>query len=287
MSDRPGLGIALMLAAWFLFSLVDTSVKWLVIAGLPAIQMAFMRYFVHFLISAANMLRGGVSRGNFAVRHPFLMSLRAVLLVSGTAANFIVLNYLPLTITSAIMFFSPILVCLLSWPLLGERVGPWRWFAIVMGFAGVMVIIRPFGETFSWWALLPLYNSLALALYSILTRKLAGKERVETMQFYMGAIGSVLLLPFAIAQWQSPSSGTDWLLFLALGMWGWGGHEMLTRAHGMAPASTLMPFTYSFIIYLSISSYLVFNHLPNGWTILGAVIIAGSGLLIWAREKRL
>ncbi|MCG6902143.1 MAG: DMT family transporter [Rhodobacter sp.] len=283
---RPGLGIALMLAAWFLFSLVDTSVKWLVIAGLPAAQLSFMRYLGHFAISVARMGQGGFRRARFRVRHPGLVIARALLLVSATAFNFYVLKYLPLTITSAIMFSAPIIVCLLSWPVLGERVGPWRWFAIMLGFGGVMVVIRPFDAGFQWAALVPLYNAFALALYSIITRRLAGIEPVETLQFYMGAIGTVILLPFAFAGWQNPGDTRDWLLFVALGLWAWGGHELLIRAHGMAPANTLMPYTYSFIIYLSITSYLVFAHVPDIWTMVGAAIIAGSGLIIWARENR-
>jgi len=183
------------------------------------------------------------------------------------------------------MFSAPILVSLLSWPLLGERVGPWRWLAIVIGFAGVLVVIRPFGESYHWAALLSVYNAFAMAFYSILTRKLSGEIAAETMQFYMGAIGTVVLLPLALFTWETPSSGLDWALMLGLGIWGWAGHGLLTRAHGFAPASTLMPYTYSFMIYLTITSYLVFGNLPDGATLLGAAIIVGSGLLIWWREN--
>ena len=138
LTDRAGLGIVLMLVAWFLFSLVDTSVKWLVVFGFPATQLAFMRYFGHFIISLAK-ISSMASPNRFAIAHPVLVIVRAVLLVSGTTMNFYILNYLPLTLTSAVMFSAPILVCLLSWPLLGERVGPWRTFAIVLGFVGVLI----------------------------------------------------------------------------------------------------------------------------------------------------
>lgn len=282
--DRAGLGIAMMLSAYLFFCFVDTSVKWLVIGGLPALQLAFMRYFGHLLCSIAMILRGGASLDRFATGQLGLVALRGVFLITSTVFNFISLNYLPLTVTSAIMFSAPIIVCALSWPLLGERVGPWRWFAIVIGFLGVLVVIRPFGESFHWAALLSAYNALAMALYSILTRKLSGEIAAETMQFYMGVMGTLVLAPFAYMTWQTPETGLDWALFLALGIWGWAGHELLTRAHGFAPASTLMPYTYSFMIYLTISSYLVFAELPDQWTLTGALIIVGSGLLIWKRE---
>ena len=153
-SENPNLGIGMMLGAYFLFSLVDTSVKWLLYAGLASFQLAFMRYASHFIISIFLIARGGISRDRFATDHFGLVMFRAFLLVSATALNFIVLRYLSLTVVSAIMFSAPIVVCLLSWPMLGERVGPWRWFAICLGFSGVIVVIRPFGESFHWAAIL-------------------------------------------------------------------------------------------------------------------------------------
>jgi drug/metabolite transporter (DMT)-like permease len=284
--DRAQLGIAMMLGAWLLFSFVDTSVKWLVLAGLPAIQLAFMRYVGHFVISLVDVARGGISAERFKTDHLGLVVFRAFLLVSATCLNFIALKTLPLTLMSAIMFSAPILVCALAVSLLGEKVGPWRWFAIVLGFVGVLVVIRPWGATFTWIMLLPVYNAVSLALYSIITRKLAGIVATATMQFYMGALGTLALLPFAIWQWQAPTTSLDWTLMIALGLWGWAGHEVLTRAHGYASANTLMPYTYSFMIYLTIASYLVFNHIPDGNTLLGAGIIVVSGLIIWSRERR-
>jgi drug/metabolite transporter (DMT)-like permease len=195
------------------------------------------------------------------------------------------LRYLSLTVVSAIMFSAPIVVCLLSWPMLGEKVGPWRWFAIGLGFLGVMVVIRPFGENYHWAALLTCYNAIALALYSILTRRLAGIVATETMQFYMGLLGTVSLLPMAIWTWVTPQTLFEWGLLCCLGVWAWGGHELLTRAHGLAPANTLMPYTYSFLIFLTIESYLVFADIPDRWTLTGAAIIMLSGLIIWKRAE--
>jgi drug/metabolite transporter (DMT)-like permease len=118
-----------------------------------------------------------------------------------------------------------------------------------------------------------------------MTRKLAGVEATETMQFYMGASGTVLLLPFAVANWHNPTSTLDWVLLFAVGFFGWAGHELLTRAHRFAPASTLMPFGYSFMIYLTIASYVIFNHPPEAATLWGALIIVAAGLFIWLRER--
>ena len=283
--DNPSLGILMMLVTYFLFSLVDTSVKWLLYAGLGSFQLAFMRYASHFVISLSTIAWGGVSLSRFATPHLGLVLFRGFLLVSATALNFIVLRYLSLTVVSAIMFSAPIIVCLLSWPLLGERVGPWRWFAIILGFSGVLVVIRPLGESFHWAALLTCYNAVALALYSIITRRLSGLVAAETMQFYMGALGTFSLLPLAFLDWTTPSSLFEWVLMCVLGVWAWAGHGLLTRAHGLAPANTLMPYTYSFMIFLTIESYIVFAEFPDQWTLIGASIVVISGLIIWKRAK--
>lgn len=285
-ADRPDLGIVMMLGAYLLFAVTDTSVKWLAVGGYAAFQLAFMRYAGHFVISLLAIGRGGWSRERFATDAPALVLARAVLLVLSTVFNFVALRYLPLTVTSAIMFSAPVIVSALSMPLLGERVGPWRAAAICLGFAGVLIVMRPFGADFHWAALLSLFNAFAMALYSILTRKLSGRVSASTMQFYMGAFGTAVLLPPAVFSWVPPAGGLDWALLIGLGLWGWGGHELLTRAHRFAPASTLMPFTYSFMIYLTIASYVVFDHLPDGATLLGAAVIVASGLTIWWRERR-
>jgi drug/metabolite transporter (DMT)-like permease len=284
--DRAGLGIAMMLGAWFFFSMIDTSVKWLVLAGLPAFQLAFMRYFGHFFISLWLVGRGGWDVERFKTKRLGLVLLRAYLLTASTLFNFVALKYLPLTVTSAIMFSTPIVVCALSPWLLSERVGLARWGAILLGFIGVMVVVRPFGADFSWAMLLSIHNAVALALYSIITRKLSGIVPTETMQFYMGAFGMLALAPFAIWAWVPPANAFDWIMLVCLGFWGWAGHEMLTRAHMFAPANTLSPYAYSFMIYLTIASYLVWGELPDVYTVVGALIIVMSGLIIWARERR-
>jgi drug/metabolite transporter (DMT)-like permease len=281
--DRATLGIVMTLGAYAFFALIDTSVKWLVLAGLPAFQLAFMRYLPHFAISTVLLLRKGDGWNSFQSAHMGLVLLRASLLATATLFNFYTLNYLSLTVTGSIMFSAPIIVCALSFVLLGERVGPWRWFAIILGFSGVLVVIRPFDADFHWIALLNVYNAITLALYSIITRKIAGVVAAETMQFYMGAVGAIALFPFAVWVWTPPASGVEWAIMIALGLWGWAGHEIFSRAHSYAPANTLMPYTYSFLLYLAVASYVVFNDVPDRWTMVGAGIIVVSGLIIWRR----
>ncbi|MEM7318655.1 MAG: DMT family transporter [Pseudomonadota bacterium] len=284
--DLPRLGILLMLAAWLLFSIVDLGAKWLAVAGIGAFQLAFMRYAGHFLISIGVIAKGGIDTDRFKTEHPWKVVSRAMLLVSATVLNFYALRFLPLTVVSAIMFSSPVIVCFLSVSVLGEHVGPWRWGAILLGFIGVVVVVRPFGTTFHPTMLLIIYNATALALYSIMTRKLSGVVAVDTMQFYMGLVGTVVLLPFAAWTWIQPDSTWGMIVLIGLGVLGWGGHQLLTNAHRFGTANQLMPFTYSFLIYVAIWGYLFFGTVPDSGTITGAILIMGAGLIIWKREQK-
>lgn len=281
------LGIGLMLIAYFVFSNIDVSAKWLAAIGIPFLQLAFMRYVGHFAISLFLVTKDGINFSHFSSNHMPLVILRAVLLMGSTVLNFCSVQYLPLTLTSTILFSAPIITCALSWPLLGERVGFRRWAAIMVGFCGILVAIRPFDESFHWAVFLSLSAATCFALYSILTRKLAGQVAIDTMQFYAGAVGTFALLPFAVLDWQNPKTGFAWLVMIMLGIFGWLGHQLLTHAHAYAPANLLMPYGYSFILFLTVWSYFVFDHLPDQWTILGALIIIAAGLVIWFRERRL
>lgn len=284
--DRALLGIAMMLGAYFCFSFIDSGVKWLALAGLPALQLSFMRYVGHFIISLFIIGRGGVSMDRFKSDKMGLVILRGALLMMSTILNFFAIRYIPLTLTSTILFSAPIILCALSWPLLGERVGVWRWAAILVGFCGILVAIRPFDESFHWAVLLSLTGAFCFAMYSVLTRKLAGVVAIDTMQFYSGAVGTFVLLPFAILEWQNPVGLGNWIIMFGIGVVAWLGHQIMTTAHSYAPATTLTPFAYSFILYLTVWSYFVFDHLPDQWTILGAAIIISAGLFIWFRERR-
>ena len=275
-----------MLIAYLLFSCIDTGSKWLALFAIPAMQLSFMRYIGHFCISLGLVGRDGFAPSRFACEKPVLVLLRGVLLMLSTVLNFFAIRYLPLSLTGTILFSAPIIVCALSWPLLRERVGIYRWFAIALGFVGILVAIRPFSEDFHWAVFLSLAGAVSFALYSILTRKLSGVVSTDIMQFYSGLVGTAVLLPFAVLEWQNPDDAFSWVVMISLGFFGWAGHQMLTRAMGVAPANLLMPFGYSFILYLTTWSYLVFNNTPDVWTLMGAAIIIVAGLIIWFRERQ-
>lgn len=278
------LAIGMMLLATLLFAFVDTSTKWLLGAGLTAMQLAFMRYSVQLAVTVVDVGRRGF-RGFGAARDQMgLLVLRAALLVGATLVNFVALNFLSLTVASSIMFTAPIIVSVLAGPLLGEQVGPWRWGAIALGFLGVLVVVRPFGEAFQWAALMMLIPATGVAFYSILTRRLAGDVDPGIMQFVLGAVGTLVLAPLAIWTWVAPSSLLEVVLMVGLGVFAWLGHELLIRAHIHAEANMLMPFSYIILVYLAIAGWLVFGDVPDRWTILGTALIVMSGLIIWRRD---
>ena len=284
--SRANLGIMLVLASQLVLLLLDISAKWLSIEGMPTSEIVFVRYGMHvFLLLLLFLPVTGLRL--FASNNWKLELLRGVCLLGTTGLNFLAMRYLPLTVTSALMFTSPLIVCALSGPLLGESVGWRRWLAICVGFAGILIIVRPGSEAFQPAALLSLGCAGFLALFSILTRKLAGVDTAQTQQFYAGATPIVLLLPVAFNDWVWPSGPISWIAFFVMGAAGLAGHFLNSVAHRFATPAMLAPFSYLSLIYLALASWLIFNQPPDEWFVLGATIIVLSGLYIWLRERRL
>ncbi len=284
--SRANLGIMLVLASQLVLLLLDVSAKWLSIEGMPTSEIVFVRYGMH--VALLLLLFLPVTGLQLFVSNNWRLELlRGVCLLGTTGLNFLAMRYLPLTVTSALMFTSPLMVCALSGPLLGEGIGWRRWLAICVGFVGILVIVRPGSEAFQPAALLSLGCAAFLALFSILTRKLAGVDTAQTQQFYAGATPIVLLLPVAFNDWVWPSMPISWIFFFIMGAAGLAGHFLNSVAHRFATPATLAPFSYLSLIYLSLASWLIFNQPPDEWFIFGVVIIVLSGLYIWRRERTL
>jgi len=282
-SDRLK-AILLLMGAMAVFTVLDTSAKYLS-QSLPIFVGVFFRYFIAFLISAAIVGRAG-GLPLLRTHHPVLQVLRGLFLLSSTFCNFVAMSYLQLAQTAAIQFTLPLWVCALSMPLLGERVGLRRWLAVLTGFAGVLVIMRPGSQEFHWAMLISLFNAFLGAMYNIITRKVGGNDATETSLFYVclvGSVGAGMTLPHL---WQTPQ-GMQWLLLVMMGVSGAVGHSMLIQAHRLAPASAIAPFIYTQIITMTISGAIVFGQFPDLWTLVGALIVVGSGFYVFARERKL
>lgn len=284
--SRSNLGIMLVLASQLVLLILDISAKWLSVEGMATTQIVFMRYGTHLAL----LLLLFLPVSGFKVmktNNLKLEILRGCCLLATTGLNFLAMRYLPLTVTSAIQFTSPLIICAMSGPLLGDNVGWRRWLAIGVGFIGILVIVRPGSEAFQPAAFLSLGCAFFLALFSILTRKLAGVDAAATQQFFAGATPIILLMPVAFTEWAWPTQPISWVAFLIMGVAGLGGHYLNSVAHRFAAPATLAPFSYLSLIYLSIASWLIFNQPPDRWFILGVAIIIASGLYIWLRERQL
>jgi drug/metabolite transporter (DMT)-like permease len=283
--DRTLRAILLMLLAMLGFTGIDTCAKWLVTHGMAAPQVAFVRYAVHLGIVLAVGLTAGERL--WKTGNPGAISLRALALLGSTLLNFMAVFYLPLTMTAALMFSAPLWICLLSIPLLGEQVGMRRWIALFVGFLGILIVARPWSGHLHWAIFLSLGAAVCGALYAILTRRLAGRDSTHTQQFYVGFVATLGMAPLALAGWTWPQDAASWVALCLIGCFGWGGHQVLTIAHRYAPASTLAPFNYVQMIYMTVSSWVIFAQPPDRYVLLGAAVVAASGIYIWLRERAL
>ena len=288
-------GIALNLAALLFFVTMDTTGK-LLAANYPVAQLAFVRFVFHvlFVALAIRLLTGSIPWRTKALG---MQMVRSLCLVVSSLFFISGLVYLPLADATAVGFASPMLTVALAAVLLGEKVGPRRWAGVTIGLVGVLVALRPpfltGGPLPHWSILLPLANAVFYALYQILTRKLAAIDDPRTTILYTGVAGALmvaLVQPF-IWQWPGTSgplpAGWVWFGLIALGFLGASGHGLLVLAFSRVQASLLAPIAYTQLIWATLASALVFGHMPDRFTLIGAAIIALGGVLVaWPQRPR-
>ena len=213
-----------------------------------------------------------------------LQLARSFFMLVTTSLFFIGVFYLPLTTASTIMFMAPVIVTMLSIPMLGEQVGMRRWLGIACAFLGALIVIRPVGGPIQWTMLILLAAAFTHALYQIYTRKTGTRDHPLTSLLYTGVLGAVGLSGAVVFYWQ-PVALSDWPLFLGLGILGGIGHLFLIRAFHNAPASVVAPFSYSSLLWAIVFGFILFGDLPDSWTLTGAALIIASGLYIFHREQ--
>jgi drug/metabolite transporter (DMT)-like permease len=277
-------GIALVSLTYVIFTLLDGSAKWLV-GSVPVIVVVWLRFLTHAVFASALLfpLKG---KSLIRTKHLRWHLLRGAMFCAMTGINFWALQYLQLAVTSSIFFIVPILIALMAAPMLGEKLDAGRWMAIIAGFAGVLVIVRPGSAEFHPAMVLSLVNATLYALFNLTTRHLAAYDPPETIQYLPAVVASVLLAPFAIAGWESPATAPEWAVLCLLGVLGGLGHYFLALAHRYAPATVIAPFLYQQVIYMALFGYLVFGDVPGAGVWIGAAIVIASGLYLFARERR-
>jgi drug/metabolite transporter (DMT)-like permease len=277
-------GIALMCGATLFFTGIDTSAKYLNYY-MDTVQVVWARYLGAFLVGFM-FFNPLTEPGLTNTKRPWLQLVRSALLLFSTILNIFALRYLQLDETMSILFATPLLVAVFSIPFLGERIGPRRWAAIVVGFIGVLIITRPGLGHMHPAAFLTVAGTFCFALYNISTRILSTTDSSGTTLFYSNLFGAVVMSMAVPFVWIWPNGWLQIAIMVIMGACGAFGHYLLIAAHRLAPASILAPFIYTQLIWVSISGYLVFSDLPNHWTLVGAAVVIASGLYLLYRERK-
>lgn len=264
------------------FSCLDATGKYLNF-HMFTLQVVWARYFFAFVLALfiSNPFR---QPGLMKTGRPYFQIGRSALLLLSTMVNLSALRWLQLDEVLAILFATPFIVALLSVTLLGERVGWRRWTAISVGFFGVLVVTRPGFGGMHPAALLSVAGSICYAFYVIATRVLSRTDSSETTQFYTNVVGAVIMTAIVPFYWTPPDSVLTGGLMVLIGVLGGTGHYILILAHRLAQASTLAPFIYTQMIWTTALGFIVFGDVPHKWTIVGGLIVVGSGLYLLHRE---
>ncbi len=261
------------------FASMDAIGKFLV-RDYPIVQTLWIRYIVFTAFALA------VAWPHISLRsaRPWLQAGRGVLALVENGVFVLAFAFLPLADTHAIAATSPLLVVALSVAFLREKAGLHRWLAVLVAFVGVLAIVRPGFQTWSWPLAIPLVGALLWAVYQILTRLVAGSDRNEITLLWTaisGLIGTSLLVPWF---WVPPSP-TAWLLLVCVGLLGSASHYALIAALNFAEAGAVQPYAYTLLLWATLLGFAVFGDLPDAWTLAGASAVVLSGLYTWNRDR--
>lgn len=272
-------GALLHLLALLVLTGMDTSIK-LLAGAFPPAQVIAAR-FLFSLLAVALFMRVWLGRVPWRSRAPRLQAMRSMALLGSSLLFATALSRIPLADATAVGFASPLLTIALAALVLKERVAPVRWLGVAVGFLGVMVALRPpflTGAVPDWGYLLPLGTALGFAFYQILTRRLALLEDPRVTILHTGLAGTLaasLLMPLVFV----PPTAAQWAMLAGVGLLGAVGHGLMVLAYARAPASLLAPLSYSQLVWATLAGVLVFGEHPDGWTLLGALVIAAGGVL--------
>lgn len=281
--DRPLLGIGFMVLGVSTLPLMDATAKYLS-DEFGVVQIAWARYGFHLLLLGA-LLAWRIRPGELLARRPGLQLLRSGFLLGTTLCYFGAIAYLPLATVLSLAFVGPIVSTALAPIFLGEHVGPRRWAAVIVGFLGALIVLRPGIGGFHPASLLGLGAGVFYGAYLVATRRLSGSGRPSVTLLYTAVLGTAVLtlaLPWA---WKTPTA-VDWAWMAAMGGFGALAHFFIIRGFEHASASLLAPVSYVEIIAAATIGWIVFGDFPDAWTWTGVAVIIASGLYISVREGR-
>ena len=281
-------GIAYVVLSVACFAVLDTVTK-NVSASMSLMLALWFRYLIQALFSTVFFLpKRGMAL--FKTDHPRFQVSRGVLLFVSSMCAFYGLKYLPVGEFTAIASVTPLVVTLMAAMSLGEKVRKLRWALVLGAFAGTLVIVRPGSQHFDWVLIFPLLLILTNSSFQLLTRKMTSTEDPVTMNVLTGWVGTLLgalILPFV---WELPTDWHLWLQLLIMGIFATVGHYLLIMAFSKAPATVLTPYFYTQIGFAMLGGWLMFDHVPDHWTLVGIGIVAmcgALGALLTVRESRI
>jgi drug/metabolite transporter (DMT)-like permease len=285
MQDNPRLGIMLMIATMIVFAIQDGLSRYLA-ETYNVISVVTIRYmfFMLFVLAYSARQPGGI-RAIAISQQMGLQIARGVLLVAQICIAVLSFSTVGLVNFHAVFASYPLMVMALSVPVLGESVGWRRWLAVLVGFSGVLLILRPGTAMFSSASILPVIAALMMALYGIMTRYAARRDNAITSFFWTAIAGGIAMFAIAPFFWRPPE-GSDWAWMGLLCLTGTGGHYLLIRALDATKASTIQPFAYLQLVFASSIGILVFDDSLDPMLIVGSAVIVGSGLFALQRERK-
>jgi len=275
-ATRTLAGIGIVLMATVFFAVTDTTAKYVNAAGVPLLMALWARYMFQAIATSLVVVPWG-GWSVMRTRQPLFHVLRGFMLVTSTGFVFLSLKFMSVGEFTAIMLIAPLVLTLVAGTFLKEQVSPLRWALVSGGFIGTLVIIRPGGEAFTPAMLLPLAQVVTNCGFQVLTIRLARTENTLTMNFYTGWVGALAATPLLLLAWDPQVPVGLWGLMVVMGVAGAMGHFLLILAYRRAPASTLTPYLYAQIGFAMACGWVVFGHVPDGWSILGMSLIALCG----------
>ena len=282
--DNASVGIHLVVSAMFIFATQDAITK-LLADSFDVPQILLVRFAFYALFAVAYSARKKPLREILKSEVPLLQIGRSLLILVEIGLFIVTIRFLSLAEIHALLATFPLMVTAIAAVFLREPVGIRRWAAVGAGFIGVLVILRPGVEALQPGALLALLTAFMFAGYNVMTRLVARHDDGETSTVYMALIGAVVMACIGPFYWRGPTM-EEWLWLACLSCTATAGHFLLIKALEAAPASTLQPFNYTLLVFASIIGYLVFDNLPDIWTVVGATIVVSSGLYTIYRERQ-
>ena len=277
-------GALLMTVSGVTYSFVAAQVKELSQGGMHGFEITFFRALFGFIALFPFLAVAG-KRG-FQTQHLDKHVWRGVLGSVSVFCAYIGIGKLALANYTALSFTKPLFAVILAFLILGEQVRWRRWAATIIGFFGVLVMIRPGADTFSPWAFLALGDAFSIALLITIVKKLPETETELVMMFYYGVIAILISLPFALWVWRWPTP-FEWLLLAGIGCIGALSQYLWILAFRAGEASAVAPFDYLRLLFAGMIGIALFSEYPDLWTIGGAAVVVASTVYIAQREARL